>query len=420
MTKNSCRAAVRSQVGPGEGPEVAGRTEPQGAGERLLAAHPPVDARSPALDYCEALLEDAVASLGGHGGAVYSIEKGRPPRLVVPFGDVAGERLGGLELAALASVDGQPRTTSRYGGNVVSPVAMDGHFAVSARLDDHVRVALVVAGCDPEWSPEAGCEELAPVLDHLVLLLERARMQSALELRGQEIRTLRVQLEMYATDLRSAYDAERERSLELVAALADLEETYRATVLGLAAAVDAKDEVTGEHLQRVTRYGLMLTGLVAPQHVGDPQFEYGFLLHDIGKLAVPEEILKKAGPLTPSEWDQVREHPGSGYGLLEGIPFLAGAREIVYAHHERWDGTGYPRGLAREEIPVGAQVFPICDAFDAMTSDRPYRRALSIEAARREVVAAAGSQFWPAAVDAFMSIPVPSLETVRSATHGSS
>jgi HD-GYP domain-containing protein (c-di-GMP phosphodiesterase class II) len=136
-------------------------------------------------------------------------------------------------------------------------------------------------------------------------------------------------------------------------------------------------------------------------------------LHDVGKLSVPDVVLTKAGPLTEGEWELMRQHPESGRSILADIPFLAGAREIVHAHHERWDGTGYPRGLAGEEIPLGAQIFPLCDAFDAMTSDRPYRKALFTETALGEIRRGAGTQFRPDAVEAFLSLPLDELEVVR-------
>jgi ribonuclease P protein subunit RPR2 len=254
---------------------------------------------------------------------------------------------------------------------------------------------------------------VAPFVVSIGFALERLQMLEALRRREEEIGALRGQLDVYATDFRLTYQAERDRSQELANALAELEKTYRATVRGLAVAVEAKDECTGGHLQRVSRYGMMLTGLVAPEHADDPQFEYGFLLHDIGKLTVPDSVLSKPGSLSDAEWELIRAHPASGHSILDGIPFLAGAREIVYSHHERWDGQGYPRGLAGAQIPLGAQIFPLCDAFDAMTSNRPYRQALPIEGARAEVARGAGSQFWPDAVEAFMSLPGGALESVR-------
>jgi HD-GYP domain-containing protein (c-di-GMP phosphodiesterase class II) len=247
----------------------------------------------------------------------------------------------------------------------------------------------------------------------VALLIDRLRMQRALEERVDEISALRKQLDAFAFDFRVTYSEEKERSAQLADALMELEKTYESTVRGLAIAVEAKDECTGGHLVRVSRYGMLLTSLIAPDHANDIQFQYGFFLHDVGKLTVPDVVLSKAGPLTDAEWEIMRNHPAAGRAILDGIPFLAGAREIVYAHHERWDGKGYPDGLAGEEIPLGAQIFPLCDAFDAMTSDRPYRKALSIDAARSELVEGRGTQFRPDVVDAFLSVDTAELDNVR-------
>jgi cyclic di-GMP phosphodiesterase len=160
--------------------------------------------------------------------------------------------------------------------------------------------------------------------------------------------------------------------------------------------------------------------LVAPEHAEDPQFEYGFLLHDVGKLKVPDEVLNKPGALTEAEWEIMRRHPGEGRSILEGVDFLGVAREIVYSHHERWDGKGYPQGLRGMEIPLGARIFPLCDAFDAMTSDRPYRKAMRVQEALARVRAGAGTQFWDEAVDAFLSIPVADLEAISPYDKGGS
>ena len=184
-------------------------------------------------------------------------------------------------------------------------------------------------------------------------------MHGALEQRGEEMSALREQLDAYAADFRSTYLAERDRSQQLAAALAQLEETYKATVRGLAVAVEAKDECTGGHLQRVHRYGMMLTALVAPDHAADPQFEYGFLLHDIGKLTVPDSVLTKPGSLTESEWEIIRQHPESGRRILDGIPFLAGAR----------DHSLPPRALGRLRLstrPQGHRDPPRRDDFSSL------------------------------------------------------
>jgi len=250
----------------------------------------------------------------------------------------------------------------------------------------------------------------------LGLAVERYLVQLTLEESLAEAEAVRRQLDAYAVDLRSTYMAERDRSDELASALAELTRTYESTVRGLAIAVEAKDEYTGGHLQRVSRYGMAITAVLAPEHACDPQFEYGFLLHDVGKLAVPDAVLTKDGPLDPEEWVMMRSHPEAGRAILEKIPFLSVANEIVHAHHERWDGKGYPRGLRGDEIHLGARIFPLADAFDALTTTRPYRGAFSIDEARRELRGGSGTQFWPDAVAAFMSIPTEELELVRAVT----
>jgi HD-GYP domain-containing protein (c-di-GMP phosphodiesterase class II) len=214
--------------------------------------------------------------------------------------------------------------------------------------------------------------------------------------------------------------AELERSRELTAALAGLDETYIAPEEGsfdlssrVSAAAAAKDEHAGRQLRRVCRYATMLTAVVAPEHIGDPQFLYGFLLHDVGMVSVPDNVLSNPAALTDAEWALMKGHPEFGRSLLEPVPSLEDARQIVYAHHERWDGKGYPRALAGDEIPLGARILALCDSFNAMTQDRPYRNASSIADARREIYRGSGGQFWPLAVDAFLSFGVSELEDVR-------
>lgn len=270
-------------------------------------------------------------------------------------------------------------------------------------------------------SPQFSGRELAMasvLATEAALAIERAQIQMHLEGRIGELDFVQRQMEAYARDVRQTFAAERERADELSGALTELEQTYLATVRGLAVAVEAKDAYTAGHIVRVTKYGLMMMDLVAPDQSEDPQFEYGFLLHDIGKLGVPDAVLGKPGKLTDEEWMEMRRHPETGRHILEEIPFLLGAREIVFAHHERWDGNGYPMRLRGEEIPLGARVFPISDSFDAMTSNRPYRGAMSVEDAVQEIRSGAGTQFWPSAVDAFLAIPTEDLEAVIQAGTG--
>ena len=253
------------------------------------------------------------------------------------------------------------------------------------------------------------------VCTQLGLAVERSRFEDMLSRRLEEANLVYRQLEAYARDVRETYAAEKHRAEDLAHALSELELTYLATVRGLAVAVEAKDEYTAGHLVRVTSYGLMIMELLAPELAREPQYEYGFLLHDVGKLGVPDAVLKKPGPLDESEWELMRRHPMTGRRILEGIPFLTDAKEIVYSHHERWDGKGYPMGLRADEVVLGGRVFPIADTFDAMTSDRPYRKALPFDEAIEEIARGSGTQFWPDAVEAFLSIPRDRLEEAAQA-----
>jgi response regulator RpfG family c-di-GMP phosphodiesterase len=195
------------------------------------------------------------------------------------------------------------------------------------------------------------------------------------------------QLLVYARDLSRVVEVERaQRRL--------LQNAYRQTVVALADALEAKDPETGRHAQRVQHYALTLTEAVDPRLLDDPSAEYGFLLHDVGKIGVPTRILEKREPLTSPEWEQIKAHPTIGATILAEVTLLQGhGIEIVQFHHERWDGGGYPHGLVGEKIPIGARIFAVADALDAMTSDRPYRRALPWEHATDEILAMAGRQF---------------------------
>ena len=184
-----------------------------------------------------------------------------------------------------------------------------------------------------------------------------------------------------------------------------------ATVEALARALEFHDYRRGEfgetaaHTKRVTRLALALAERVAPELLSDPQLAFGFRLHDIGMIGVPSSTLTKAGPLTPTEVDEIREHPWLGERIVAPVPALSGvAREVIACHHERWDGSGYPRGLRADEIPLPARILAIVDAFDAITHDQPYRVALGVEAAREEIHAQAGTHFDPELARAFLAL----------------
>lgn len=172
-------------------------------------------------------------------------------------------------------------------------------------------------------------------------------------------------------------------------------------VEALAAALDAREHETGLHSQRVACHTMILARRVTQDPARLRQIYWGSLLHDIGKIAVPDSILLKKGPLGPAEWDVMRTHPDRGRTIVEGIPFMEEAADIVYAHEERFDGTGYPRGLRGSEIPAGARIFAVIDALDAMTSDRPYRHGLAFDLATKEIERTIGTQFDPWAVELF-------------------
>ncbi|MGH2920655.1 MAG: HD domain-containing phosphohydrolase [Gaiellaceae bacterium] len=203
------------------------------------------------------------------------------------------------------------------------------------------------------------------------------------------------QLLLYAQDFRRLLELERgQRAL--------LQEAYRETVVALARALESKDGVTGAHSERVRRYATELATAVGGFLLDEPSLEYGFILHDIGKIAIPDAVLAKPEPLTEGERRLIETHTVLGEQMVGNAALLRGqGARVVRSHHERWDGRGYPDRLAGEEIPLGARVFSVADALDAMTSDRPYRSAGRWEDAVAEIVDEAGAQFDPRVVDAF-------------------
>ena len=204
------------------------------------------------------------------------------------------------------------------------------------------------------------------------------------------------ELLLYARDLKHLLEIERsQRTL--------LQQSYLATVTSLAGALESRDIRTGAHSQRVQRYALELLDLVDPGRIErEPGLQYGFLLHDFGKIGIPVQILQKPGPLTKGERRRMQTHTVLGEQMLGKVAVIEGeGLRVVRSHHERWDGRGYPDELSGNEIPVGARIFAVADALDAMTSDRPYRRAIRWTGARDEILAQSGKQFDPEVVEAF-------------------
>jgi len=196
-----------------------------------------------------------------------------------------------------------------------------------------------------------------------------------------------------------------QRTAELDHALNSLEAAYRSTLKALTAALETRDSETHGHSERVVSYSLRLGREYGLNSEQMKSLEFGSLLHDIGKIGVPDSILRKPAKLTEEEWVRMREHPVHGQQILRGIEFLQGAARVVAQHHEQWDGSGYPLGLRGEEIDICARIFSVADAFDAITSDRVYRRGKSYEAAAQELDDWAGRQFDPKIVEAFHRVP---------------
>jgi putative nucleotidyltransferase with HDIG domain len=201
------------------------------------------------------------------------------------------------------------------------------------------------------------------------------------------------------------FDRQRAQLREIAAA-------HEETLFGLVSALDLREHNTRLHSQRVREYTELLAERVGVDEKARREIGLGALLHDVGKIAVPDQILLKGGKLTGDEWREMRKHPEAGYQILASIGFLKNSAELVRSHHERYDGTGYPRGLKEEEIPLGARLFMIADVFDALTSTRPYRSCVTPEAATIEILAGKGSHFDPSIVDIFTAIPPAELQTI--------
>jgi putative nucleotidyltransferase with HDIG domain len=204
-----------------------------------------------------------------------------------------------------------------------------------------------------------------------------------------------------------------QRTAELDRALNSLEGAYRSTLKALTAALETRDSETHGHSERVVSYSLRLGREYGLNSDEMKALEFGSLLHDIGKIGVPDSILRKPAKLTEEEWVRMREHPLHGQQILRGIEFLQGAARVVAQHHEKWDGTGYPLGLRAEDIDICARIFAVADAFDAITSDRVYRRGKSYEAAAQELDDWAGRQFDPKVVEAFHRVPKEDWEVLH-------
>lgn len=246
--------------------------------------------------------------------------------------------------------------------------------------------------------------------DYLMKPFEREQLLATAR-RALENRRLKVENRAYQMDLETQVADRTER---LRKALTELERSYDITLEALGDALDLKDAETEGHSKRVTAFTIAIARAMGLSGERIRVIARGAFLHDIGKMAIPDVILRKPGKLTNEEMEIMKEHSFLGYQMLRKISFLAEAADIVYSHQEWYDGSGYPRGLKGEEIPIGARIFAVADTLDAMRSDRPYRPAQSFEAVRAEIVRWSGRQFDPAVVKTFLSMPEGMWEDLRS------
>jgi len=246
-------------------------------------------------------------------------------------------------------------------------------------------------------------------IDYLLKPFERAELEDVV-MRGVEHRRLRRQNATYRENLEAIVLA---RTGRLRSTMQDLERSYDITLEAMGDALDLRDQETEGHSKRVTAYTIALAREMGLNSDELRVIARGAFLHDIGKIATPDAILLKPGRLNANEMTTMREHCERGYEIVRKIPFLCEAAEIVYAHQERFDGGGYPRGLCGEEIPLGARIFAIADTLDAMTSDRPYRKGAPMAVAIEEIVRCAGGQFDPQIVEVFRGIPAASWIELR-------
>jgi putative nucleotidyltransferase with HDIG domain len=248
--------------------------------------------------------------------------------------------------------------------------------------------------------------------DYLLKPFKRGQLENVVG-RAIEHGRLLQQNNAYRQNLEDMVSA---RTAQLRSALQDLERSYDITLEAMGAALDLRDEETEGHSRRVTAYTIALARALGVNSDELRVIARGAFLHDIGKIAIPDRILLKPGRLDPDEMSIMREHCQRGYDMVRKIPFLREAAEIVHAHQEHFDGTGYPRGLIGDQIPLGARIFAIADTLDAMTSDRPYRKGTTFAAAQQEIARCSGTQFDPTIVGVFLVMPPTVWSALRDET----
>ena len=326
-------------------------------------------------------------------------------------------------LAVMLSQAGIPTHTAEDAGRalealsnglftaVISDLQMPGISGLELLAEVHRRYPelafLVATGVDDVRVGVQAMKEGAD--DYLIKPFQLEVVLASLE-RAFEKKRLQRELQNYRQHLEEMI---AERTQQLKTAMAQLEESHSASLEALGSAIDLRDGPTAGHSRRVFWYSIQIALAIGGLEKEIRNLGIGAWLHDIGKLAIPDAILLKPGALDERERHAMQQHVSIGYELVRRIPFLADAAEIILAHHERCDGSGYPQGLKTDDIPIGARIFAVADSFDAMTSDRPYRSAMSIQAGREEIQRTAGQLFDSSVVNAFLAISVRKWEAIR-------
>jgi response regulator RpfG family c-di-GMP phosphodiesterase len=329
----------------------------------------------------------------------------------------------GYETATASSVDEALAQIQQQRPNLVlTDIEMPGQtgFQLLERLrarDPELDVVMVTGVVDAETAIRAircGAADYVPKpfnLEEVQIVVERVL----------EKRRLIVENRLHQEHLEDLVTMRTQelldKKLEVERLYRELEQSYESTLQALVTALDFRDNETQGHSYRVVEYASLVAERMG---VCEPELtwiRHGAILHDVGKIGIPDSILRKPDKLNTAEWAEMRRHPEMGYRMLQHIRHLAPALDIVLSHQERWDGSGYPRGLKGEEIPLGARIFSVVDTFDAMTSDRPYRKALSIEAACEEIQRWGNTQFDPTVAEAFLRIDADAWREIRERVH---
>ena len=294
---------------------------------------------------------------------------------------------------------------------IISDISMSGMSGLEMiPMVERILPDTVVVMISGAQTIESAIEALrAGAFDYIMKPFDLRQVEAAVR-RAHDHYNLRCAKRRYESQLEELV---KRRTAELDEALNSLQDAYRATLQALTAALEARDAETHGHSYRVVSFSLRLGHEVGLSKAQMTSLEFGALLHDIGKIGVPDSILRKPAALTDNEWTRMREHPLHGRQILRGIEFLEGASRVVAQHHEKWDGSGYPLGLKAMEIDFNARIFAVADAFDAMTSDRVYRCGRPYREAAEELDRCSGQHFDPTIVDAFHRVPPSDWDELR-------